>query len=144
MNRRVLLDTGPLVALLNQRDQYHAWSKHQWAAAVPPFQTCEAVLSEACFLLRSVPNGSRAVMELLRREVIEVTFRVAEHLDPVARLMAKYADLPVSLADACLVCMAEISPEGPILTLDRHFRLFRKNNRQVLPAIMPDHDMPTR
>ena len=58
MNRNVLLDTGPLVALLNRRDRYHEWAKLQWAKVAPPLLTCEAVLSEACFLLRGAGGQS--------------------------------------------------------------------------------------
>jgi len=137
MNRRVLLDTGPLVALLNRRDKYHGWAKLQWAEVAPPLLTCESVLSEACFLLRTAPGGSRAVMELLRRRVIEVVFHLADHREPVARLMAKYANVPMSLADACLVRMAEVYPESAVLTLDHGFRLYRKSGRQIVPVIMP-------
>jgi predicted nucleic acid-binding protein len=137
MNRRVLLDTGPLVALLNGRDQHHEWAKLQWSQAAPPLLTCEPVLSEACFLLRIAPGGSAAVMELLRRRVVEVAFHLEDHLEAVARLLRKYADVPMSLADGCLVRMAELSPESAVLTLDRHFRLYRKSGRRVVPAIMP-------
>jgi predicted nucleic acid-binding protein len=137
MNRRVLLDTGPLVALLNGRDKHHQWTRLQWSQAAPPLLTCEPVLSEACFLLRAASGGSEAVMELLRRHVIEVAFRLEDHVEAVARLMRKYADVPMSLADGCLVRMAELSPESAVLTLDHDFRLYRKGGRQVVPVITP-------
>jgi predicted nucleic acid-binding protein len=99
MNRRILLDTGPLVALLNRRDRYHEWAKLQWSQAAPPLLCCEPVLSEACFLLRTAPGGSDAVMELLRRRVVEVAFHVEDQLEFLARLMRKYATVPMSLAE---------------------------------------------
>jgi predicted nucleic acid-binding protein len=138
MNRRVLLDTGPLVALLNGRDKHHAWARLQWAQTAPPLLCCEAVLSEACFLLRARPGGSKAVLELLRRHVVEVAFHLENHVEAVARLMRKYASVPMSLADGCLVRMAELSPESAILTLDRDFRLYRKSGRHIVPVIMPE------
>jgi uncharacterized protein len=138
MNRLILLDTGPLVALLNGRDKYHEWAKLQWAQAAPPFLTCESVLSEACFLLRAAPGGSTAVMELLRRRVVEVAFHLEDHIESVARLLRKYANVPMSLADGCLVRMAELAAESTILTLDRDFRLYRKSGRHVVPVIMPE------
>jgi len=138
MNRRILLDTGPLVAFLNRRDEYHQWAKLQWGQAAPPLLTCEPVLSEACFLLRAVPGGSGAVMELLRRRVVELAFHLGDHVEAVARLIRKYASIPMSLADGCLVRMAELSGESAILTLDRDFRLYRKSGRHVVPVIMPE------
>ena len=50
MTRRVILDTGPLIAILNPRDRHHRWAQEQWAQVTPPFLTCEAVITEACFL----------------------------------------------------------------------------------------------
>jgi uncharacterized protein len=138
VSTRHLLDTGPLVALLNRRDKHHDWAAVQWAQASPPLLTCEPVLTEACFLLRASPNGSSAVMELLRRRAIEIAFHVADHIEPLARLMRKYADVPMSLADACLVRMAELLDESAVITFDRDFRIYRKSGRQIVPAIMPD------
>jgi uncharacterized protein len=138
MNRRVLLDTGPLVALLNGRDKHHQWARLQWSQAAPPLLTCEPVLSEACFLLRAASGGSEAIVELLRRHVVEVAFHLEDQVEAVGRLIRKYANVPMSLADGCLIRMAEIFPESAILTLDRDFRLYRKGGRHVVPVIMPE------
>lgn len=138
MKRQVLLDTGPLVALLNRRDTYHAWATDRWAEIEPPFLTCEAVLSEACFLLRRDPRGAGAVMELVNRGIVEIPFRLQEHVEPVARLLGKYRTVPMALSDACLVRMMELYPEGVVLTLDADFRLYRRHGRRVVPTIRPD------
>ena len=138
MRHQVLLDTGPLVAVLNRRDVYHGWASGQWARIEPPLLTCEAVLSEACFLLQSVAGGPKAVMELIQRGIIDPAFHLADHRKPVARLMAKYASVPMSLADACLVRMSELQSDSAVLTLGRDFRLYRKHVRHVVPVIMPE------
>ena len=121
MKRQVLLDTGPLVALLDRDDAHHAWASEQWARVAPPLLTCEAVLSEACFLLRDFAPGPEGVFEAVRRGAVEVPFRLADHADLAGQLMAKYSQIPMSLADACLVCMAEIHPESTVFTMDRDF-----------------------
>jgi predicted nucleic acid-binding protein len=77
-------------------------------------------------------------MELLRRGVIEVAFQLLDHVEPLDGLLRKYANVPMSLADACLVRMAELSAESTLLTLDHDFRLYRKSGRHVLPVIMPE------
>jgi predicted nucleic acid-binding protein len=77
-------------------------------------------------------------MELLRRHVVEVAFHLEDHVEAIARLLHKYASVPMSLADGCLVRMAELSAESTILTLDRDFRLYRKGGRHVVPVIMPE------
>jgi uncharacterized protein len=140
MSRRVLLDTGPLVALLNARDAHHSWAESQWAMIEPPLLTCEAVLSEACFLLRGLSAGNTAVMEFVRRGAVEVAFRLDEHVAPVSKLLDKYASMPMSLADACLVRMSECHADSAVLTLDSHFRLYRRHGRVVVPVIMPPID----
>ncbi len=137
MRPRVLLDTGPLVAFLNRRDQHHAWARTQLGTAFPPLLTCESVLAEACHLLRNMPGGMDGVLELLRRDAIAIPFRLREHADSIARLLRKYGDVPMSLADACLVRMSEIHEDSLILTLDSHFKLYRRHGRQVIPTLMP-------
>jgi predicted nucleic acid-binding protein len=140
MIRRMLLDTGPLVALLDRGDRYHAWAVAQWERIEPPLLTCEAVLSEACFLLREYPPGVKAIWELVDRGIVAVSFRLADHAAAIARLMAKYVSTPMSLADACLVRMAELDSKSAVLTLDGDFRIYRKSNRQVVPVIMPEEE----
>lgn len=137
MRRTVLLDTGPLVASINRRDRFHEWTKSQLARIEPPLFTCEAVLAEACFLLRHLSGGARAVVELVARKVLEIPFRVDAHARSLADLLQKYSNIPMSLADASLVCMSELREDSLVFTLDRDFRLYRRHGRQVIPTLMP-------
>lgn len=66
------------------------------------------------------------------------SFALSDHVAEVASLMARYANVPMSLADACLVRMAEIYPNSRILTLDSDFRIYRKNGREPLGAVLPE------
>jgi len=140
MKRQVILDTGPLVAFINSRDKYHKWATLQWAQIEPPLLTCEAVLSEACFLLGSLEGGQIAVLELLQRSVLHIPFAMIEHVNQIARLLQKYSNIPMSFADACLVRMTEVYTESLVLTLDADFNIYRKNKRQVIPILSP-HDI---
>ena len=135
--RIVLLDTGPLVAFLDRRDRYHPWARDRWGELEPPLITCESVISEACFLLRNIRGGRAAVLDLLSRRVVEVRFRLDEEVPAVAKLMAKYADAGISLADACLVRMSEQRADSAVFTVDRHFGIYRRHSRQVIPTICP-------
>ena len=137
MNRFVLLDTGPLVALRDRRDRYHEWAKEQFAEIRPPLLTCEAVLTEACFLLADLPGGGEAVLEQVRRGLLAIALRLDEEAVAVSQLMARYASVPMSLADACLVRMAEQHANSVVLTLDSDFKLYRMHGRQVVPTTMP-------
>jgi uncharacterized protein len=133
----VILDTGPLVAFLNARDAFHAWALDQFSRIQPPLLTCESVLSEACFLLQGRDDKKDAVLELLNRGVLSLPFRLEQHATAIARLRRKYRDVPMSLADACLVRMTELHADSRVLTLDTDFFLYRKNGRQTIPCISP-------
>lgn len=137
MKRHVLLDTGPLVALVDSRDAYHEWAVAQWADIEPPLLTCESVISEACFLLDQTRAGSAAVFEMLLRKALAISFSLDQHVEDVQRLRAKYSDVPMSVADASLVRMAEQFSHSTVLTLDADFRLYRKHGRKVIPLILP-------
>lgn len=68
IHQKVLLDTGPLVAFLNKRDQYHSWTVSELASMAPTLLTCEAVLSESCFLLqRLMPTIWELVFNLFTK-----------------------------------------------------------------------------
>ena len=137
MKEAVLLDTGPLVAFLNRRDQYHDWARGAFDEIEPPLLTCEAVLTEACFLVRGLAGGPEAVAAMVRGGTLVPTFRLADEIEPVARLLRRYSDVPISLADACLVRMSEQVAAGIVLTLDAGFRIYRKLGRATIPTLMP-------
>jgi predicted nucleic acid-binding protein len=134
---RVLIDTGPLVASLNRRDRFHLWAKTRLSELEPPISTCEPVLAEACFLLRDAPGGAAAVLKLVERGVLVVAFQVSPHAKSLAMLMTKYANVPMSLADACLVRMTELDDTSAVMTLDSDFLVYRRHGRQVIPVTMP-------
>jgi predicted nucleic acid-binding protein len=122
----VLLDTGPLVALLSKRDNQHLRARALFADCEPPLRTCEAVIAEACFLMRSVaPDGPAEVIALGRKRVYEIGLALAEHQIEVEALLRKYRKQPASLADACLIRCAELYDEPRILTFDSDFNVYR-------------------
>ena len=116
MAASVLADAGFVIALLSRRDRHHEWAVAQSAGLPPPWKTCNAVLSEAFHLIGS--RGRPALSALLRRGAVVLAFDLADELDRVLRLMQKYADVPMSLADACLVRMSETLRDPVTLTTD--------------------------
>jgi len=135
MGRSVLVDTGFLVALLSRRDSHHRWATTQAPSLAPPWITCEAVLSETFHLLG--PKGESPLAALLRRGAVAPRFDLGDELEPVLKLMRKYADVPMSLADACLVRLTETSADPVLLTTDDDFRIYRRHSRHVVPCVMP-------
>jgi predicted nucleic acid-binding protein len=135
MAASVLVDAGFVIALLSRRDRHHEWAVAQSPSLPPPWKTCDAVLSEAFHLLGS--RGRPALSALLRRGAVVLAFDLAGELDRVLGLMHKYADIPMSLADACLVRMSETLTDPLILTTDADFRIYRRHGRQVVPFMTP-------
>lgn len=135
MAATVLVDTGFLVALLNRRDIHHSWAAAHAEKSPPPWRTCEPVLSEVFHIVG--PPGTPKLMELLSDRALVCAFRLDDHLGDILRLLQKYADVPMSLADACLVRMTEVLSNPIVLTTDSDFRVYRRHGRQVVPSVTP-------
>jgi uncharacterized protein len=134
----ILLDTGPLVALLSKDDRFHEWEKAQFALHPAPFITCEAVVAETCFLLyRSGFDPARALM-LIERGVVRLVFSLGKQLLSVRALFERYDNVPASLADACLVRMAELHEPSLVMTLDSDFKIYRCHGRKAIATLSPD------
>jgi len=133
--KNCIVDSGPLAALLDPREEHHVWARETLSRQPLPWLTCEAVVSEALFLLHA-PHAL-ALDQLLRRGHLRVAFDLADELPQVLDLRAKYADVPMSLADACLVRMSETLPDPVVLTTDADFKIYRRHSRQVVPCLIP-------
>ena len=121
-----LVDTGPLVAVFDRTDANHERAKALMAGCESPLRTCEAVLAEASHLLsKTGPTGPSRLVSLGRTAAYEIVFRLDEHCLPIERTLAKYQDVPASLADACLIRSAEVHQESRILTFDSDFVVYR-------------------
>ena len=123
------------MAFLNRRDRHHAWAAEQFGNLAPPLLTCEAVVSEATYLVRGLTGGPEAVLELVARGVVKPTLRLQDEILAVKTLVRRYAR---DLADACLVRLSELHSDCVILTIDTEFRdVYRRNGRQVIPTLLP-------
>jgi predicted nucleic acid-binding protein len=140
MQKDVILDTGVLVAFLMPSDKHHHWAVSSLQAAKYPVLTCEAVLTEACFLLQRIQSGREKVLQLVKKGYIQIPFCLSDEIEQIENLMQRYQSVPMSLADACLVRMSEIYNQTSVLTLDSDFRIYRKNRNQEIPVIMPELD----
>jgi uncharacterized protein len=99
--------------------------------------TCDAVLSEALFLISSTPNGIRRFSDILTSGAIQSDFATTANVRELAALIRKYQELPMSFADACLVRLSEIHDGATVLTIDSHFHIYRKNSNEAVPVVMP-------
>jgi predicted nucleic acid-binding protein len=132
-----LVDTGPLVALLVRDDSHHEWTVEASKQAPATVTTCDAVISEALFLLKRAGHDTDGIFDLVDTGFLRSAFDFHAEYGRVRDLMRRYRDRPMAFADACLVRMAETQPEAVIWTLDADFRFYRRNRRQTLSLVSP-------
>jgi predicted nucleic acid-binding protein len=132
-----IVDTGPLVAFFDRAERHHRWVVERIEELEAPLLVCEPVLAEAIYLLAHYARAQDALFELLQNGALSIAFRIDEHVGALRALLKKYRDTPMSLADACVVRMAEIHERHAVLTLDSDFSIYRKNGRIPLTLISP-------
>jgi predicted nucleic acid-binding protein len=110
-----------------------------FATVQAPLLTCEAVLSEAAYLLRRLMGGPEKALELVTRGVVSPSFRLEAEAAAVKKLLGRYGDVPMDLADACLVRMTELHGDCVLITIDSEFRdVYRRHGRQAIPTLRPE------
>ena len=131
---RGIADTGFLVAFARERDLHHDWALRIAADVTEPLLTCEPVLAETAYLLRS----ASFVLGMIEERLIALAFDCNDHLPQLAALAERYADREPDLADLCLIRMSELFPKHSVITVDREdFRVYRRNKREAIPLICP-------
>ncbi len=133
----LIIDTGPLVAFLVETDSHHRWAVERFHELTAPFFCCEPVLTEALYLVSRLHDGPRRFFQLLDSDFLKIEFDLLAERAELRKLIFKYADVPMSLADACLVRMTEQLDDAVIFTTDGDFRTYRKNGRQIIPIVIP-------
>jgi uncharacterized protein len=123
--------------LLSASDVAHRWARETFAEFESPLLSCDAVIAEADYLLSHTRTGGDGLMALLESGAIKL-ISLAE-LDPALtrRLISRYENVPMDLADACVVRLSEVHPTAKVVTIDRDFLVYRRNGRQIIPLIHP-------
>ncbi len=137
MSELLLADTGPLVACLARRDQYHEWAVVAADAAVAPMRTTEPVLTEAAHLLRRHQIDPTILIKWIRHGAIRVGLQLETQSERIEELMRAYSDQPMSLADASLVRLSELYPRAKLFTIDSDFKVYRRFGDQLIPLLIP-------
>lgn len=135
-----IADTGPLIALLARDDAMHDWAVEHAKEAPSSVMTCDAVVSEALFVLKRANHNTDVFFELAETGFLKSAFEFDGERPAVRELMRRYSKLPMSFADACLVRMAELHPGASIWTLDPDFLVYRQHKRQTLSLIFPSSE----
>ena len=133
----IIVDTGPLVAYLDRREEHHEWVLATLRELTEPLLTCDAVLIEAAHVLNRKGQPTDLVFSLMTEGLIKPCFEITKHWRELATLMRTYRAVPMSVTDACLVRMSEVQRSSVVFTLDRDFLIYRRNGRQRIPLLAP-------
>ena len=137
MDASVVVDTGPIVAMLDADEANHDWVMLQVQRLRAPLVTCEAVLTEAAFLMSRAGVDSSIVPQLVTRGFVTIAKLFDDDAAQIVRLMARYRNVPMSLTDACLVKLVERTPNATLFTLDSDFSIYRQKGRRLIPLLSP-------
>jgi uncharacterized protein len=126
----VLLDTGVIVALLDRSERHHAACVETIRQIRAPLVTCEAAIAESCYLLGSLAGANVSILENVAAGVFQIPLPLTACAREIQRILRKYRDRQIDLADACLIHLATELGTGKILTLDKDFNVYRwgRNN----------------
>jgi predicted nucleic acid-binding protein len=129
----LIADTGPLVALFDSGDAYHDWAKRGLGRVSQALITSESVVSEVLFLLAGLRRSRTAFLGFWSEGGLRVVFEANRDPSSLVALLHKYADVPMSLADASIVRLSELNPDAKVWTLDADFKIYRRFTRRVVP-----------
>lgn len=113
------------MAWLDRDEHHHLECTDAINELTQPLMTCEAVVTESCYLLHNLPGAAEAVLQNVEKGVFQLPLHLPESAQAVRNIMHKYRDIPADFADACLIHLADVFGTGQILTLDRHFLSYR-------------------
>lgn len=132
----VLLDTGVVVALLDRSERHHQRCVDAVATVRSALVTCEAVITESCYLLRNQPGAADTILQNVERGTFGIPMPLQRSAATIRALMKRYSRVPMDFADACLVAMADEMGAGQILTLDGDFRFYRWRRTRAFQLIV--------
>jgi len=142
--KNIIIDTGPIVALLNRKDKHHdrvlAFTKNYYGG----FVTTWAVITEAMHLLRQSIQAQLNLLEWIRRGGIEILQIEKSDITRMITLTKKYSDLPMDLADCSLIILAEKLNIKDIISIDSDYDIYRTLKREALRNLLYDYPLKNK
>ncbi len=133
---KILIDSGPLIALFNRRDSYHAASVEFIKNNRHELVTTIASLTETLHLLNFNRNAQIDFLGWVHAGAVTIEPITASDLQRIRELIIKYADLPMDFADACLVFLGEKLNIDTIATIDRDFDVYRMEGKRPFTTLI--------
>jgi len=125
------------VALLDRSERFHESCAKAIRDLDAPLLTCEAVIAEACYLVRNFPGAAEAVIENVAAGIFQIPFQLSGETAGLRQTLRKYRDRQIDLADACLIRLADQFETPDILTLDGDFKIYRWGRNTISSATQP-------
>ncbi len=134
--RNVLLDTSCIVALLDKSERFHKSCLEVVTSVNANLITCESVITESCYLLRNYSKAIEAIFKNIEAGIFQIPFNLSHYSEETIVLLKKYQNVPMDLADACLVQLANKYKTAEILTLDSDFDIYRWGNNKKFNCLL--------
>jgi predicted nucleic acid-binding protein len=134
----VIIDAGPLVTFCDRRDRRHGWVVEVFRHIAGPLLTCESVMAEALYLTRHRADMQDALLAMIGEGLLSLPFNLERDVENIRSLRLQYQNVPMSLADACLVRLAEEFDGHQVCTFDSDFIVYRKHGKTPISLITPD------
>ena len=134
--KKILIDSGPLIALFDSSDKYHNKAVNFIKSNKYPLVTTIASVTETLHLLNFNRNAQIDFIEWIHKGAVEIQNIENSDFRRLKELIEKYRDLPMDFADSCLVYLAEKLSLNTIATIDRDFTIYRINGRKKFKVIL--------
>ena len=134
--KKILIDSGPLIALFDASDKYHKKTVDFIKSNKFPLITTIASITEALHLLDFSRNAQIDLLEWIHRGGIKINNVENDDFGRIKELTLKYKDLPMDFADSCLVLLAEQIKIDTIATIDRNFSIYRINGKKKFKIVL--------
>lgn len=138
MKHQPIADTGLIVGLLNPHDQFHSWAKEVAAEVTGGFLTCEAVISEAVFMVRKSSKAKAAIIAMIESDWLRVVPVLPEMRVGVIRILERYHP-QADYADACIVALHEEWGGRVFSTDQRDFLVYRTRAERMVEVVLPQN-----
>ncbi len=137
MAKTVLLDAGPLIAILDKRDTHHLWAQEHLSKLTGRLVTCESVLSEVIFITKTNVRATEAIRGMLNEDILSIESSLEENQNVIFNRLLKYWDTHASLADMHLLNLYDNKENAVIFTLDSDFLIYKDSKGKQLNLISP-------
>ncbi len=137
MAKTVYIDTGPVIAILNKRDEHHLWATDKTSQIENDLVTTSIIIAEAFYILKKLPKGIEGLFQIIEEGFIKVEESYPKNMVFIHELVLKYDDIDASIGDISLLSIIDDPKHSKVFTLDYDFHIYRDKKGKPLDLISP-------